>query len=98
MIRSREASIAFCLSFFFLMIRRPPRSTLFPYTTLFRSRPPRASGLLAERAASGGMALDRVAPWGGRTHPVLAVELTHGNPAARPGSYRQASVDCGTRL
>src|SRR2546429_4545447 len=26
------------LSFFFLMIRRPPRSTLFPYTTLFRSR------------------------------------------------------------
>src|SRR2546430_10864639 len=33
------------LSFFFLMIRRPPRSTLFPYTTLFRSdrgrrRPP----------------------------------------------------------
>src|SRR5256885_3673123 len=27
------------LSFFFLMIRRPPRSTLFPYTTLFRSLP-----------------------------------------------------------
>src|SRR5947208_13255460 len=29
--------IACCFSFFFLMIRRPPRSTLFPYTTLFRS-------------------------------------------------------------
>src|SRR3712207_8022146 len=27
-------------SFFFLMIRRPPRSTLFPYTTLFRSCDP----------------------------------------------------------
>src|ERR1043165_4355532 len=27
------------LCFFFLMIRRPPRSTLFPYTTLFRSMP-----------------------------------------------------------
>src|SRR5258708_37534512 len=27
------------LFFFFLMIRRPPRSTLFPYTTLFRSFP-----------------------------------------------------------
>src|SRR2546429_7379257 len=27
------------LFFFFLMIRRPPRSTLFPYTTLFRSTP-----------------------------------------------------------
>src|SRR5947207_14803550 len=26
------------LPFFFLLIRRPPRSTLFPYTTLFRSR------------------------------------------------------------
>src|SRR3712207_7851391 len=26
-----------CTTFFFLMIRRPPRSTLFPYTTLFRS-------------------------------------------------------------
>src|SRR5439155_6237398 len=40
-------------NFFFLMIRRPPRSTLFPYTTLFRSsaqysfglpRPPRGRG------------------------------------------------------
>src|SRR6201996_9736196 len=30
-------SDSFC-SFVFLMIRRPPRSTLFPYTTLFRSR------------------------------------------------------------
>src|SRR2546430_5895882 len=31
--------VYFCryISFFFLMIRRPPRSTLFPYTTLFRS-------------------------------------------------------------
>src|SRR2546426_2775666 len=29
---------ALSLFFFFLMIRRPPRSTLFPYTTLFRSR------------------------------------------------------------
>src|SRR3712207_8520938 len=33
--------------FFFLMIRRPPRSTLFPYTTLFRSR---AAGRRADRA------------------------------------------------
>src|ERR1043165_10213894 len=29
--------LVFSLFFFFLMIRRPPRSTLFPYTTLFRS-------------------------------------------------------------
>src|SRR5437868_4793866 len=32
------------LFFFFLMIRRPPRSTLFPYTTLFRSRVLRRPG------------------------------------------------------
>src|SRR5476651_2757941 len=31
-------NLGFFLNFFFLMIRRPPRSTLFPYTTLFRSR------------------------------------------------------------
>src|SRR3989449_7364643 len=34
----RIMSSPFFLLFFFLMIRRPPRSTLFPYTTLFRSR------------------------------------------------------------
>src|SRR5439155_19108993 len=35
-----SSSVSFCIfffSFFFLMFRRPPRSTLFPYTTLFRS-------------------------------------------------------------
>src|SRR2546426_6520440 len=31
-------SPSICFYFFFLMIRRPPRSTLFPYTTLFRSQ------------------------------------------------------------
>src|SRR5688572_31711232 len=30
-------NLNFCIIFFFLMIRRPPRPTLFPYTTLFRS-------------------------------------------------------------
>src|SRR3989338_8133236 len=43
-LHSRHSSLShalFCLTFniFFLMIRRPPRSTLFPYTTLFRSHP-----------------------------------------------------------
>src|SRR2546430_16456387 len=44
--------------FFFLMIRRPPRSTLFPYTTLFRSR----------TKPSNIPARDRRQP-GARTHP-----------------------------
>src|SRR5471032_3573935 len=43
--------------FFFLMIRRPPRSTLFPYTTLFRScRGPAGRGIppaAGRRGASG---------------------------------------------
>src|SRR2546425_7860861 len=37
--------------FFFLMIRRPPRSTLFPYTTLFRSKPTQ-DGLGPSRTAN----------------------------------------------
>src|SRR3982751_7058421 len=38
-IESSQARSVVCVAlfFFFLMIRRPPRSTLFPYTTLFRS-------------------------------------------------------------
>src|SRR6266550_8437332 len=38
MIGSYFALFVFFFFIFFLMIRRPPRSTLFPYTTLFRSR------------------------------------------------------------
>src|SRR5437870_10649218 len=34
---------------FFFLLRRPPRSTLFPYTTLFRSRGPRGDGVCDER-------------------------------------------------
>src|SRR6266545_6319687 len=44
----RLAGLVSCLFFFFLMIRRPPRSTLFPYTTLFRSLARRAHQLEAE--------------------------------------------------
>src|SRR2546425_12576761 len=40
------------LLFFFLMIRRPPRSTLFPYTTLFRSILSAAKDLCVRRARS----------------------------------------------
>src|ERR1044071_1471116 len=34
-----KSHLLLCCLVFFLMIRRPPRSTLFPYTTLFRSLP-----------------------------------------------------------
>src|SRR5687768_18284746 len=48
--------------FFFLMVRRPPRSTLFPYTTLFRSG--RAARAALPVAATPGKAGDRH-PWPG---------------------------------
>src|SRR3712207_7556130 len=38
MVAYKSAGYGAIKIFFFLMIRRPPRSTLFPYTTLFRSR------------------------------------------------------------
>src|SRR5260370_296900 len=44
------------LLLFFLMIRRPPRSTLFPYTTLFRSASPTSTErtlIIAGRVAAG---------------------------------------------
>src|ERR1041385_9336913 len=41
------------LFLFFLMIRRPPRSTLFPYTTLFRSWAPSSSSGTHARSAAG---------------------------------------------
>src|SRR2546429_4474210 len=51
--------------FFFLMIRRPPRSTLFPYTTLFRSSPvdgdelaPFDDAAVGAQPARGGVHLD----------------------------------------
>src|SRR5256885_13843255 len=59
--------------FFFLMIRRPPRSTLFPYTTLFRSDP----GLGRSRAAAvpGGL------PCQGSAHGVLRDDRPQRLPA-----------------
>src|SRR6266849_8132648 len=45
--------------FFFLMIRRPPRSTLFPYTTLFRSRHQPHAGPRGHGAARARRIRDR---------------------------------------
>src|SRR5690606_42148209 len=58
------------LYFFFLMIRRPPRSTLFPYTTLFRSA--------AGRLALARRTVDRVGA--ARAACRRAVRLRHPRP------------------
>src|SRR5258708_31100883 len=49
-----------CSPLFFLMIRRPPRSTLFPYTTLFRSH--HARGRSRRKRACPNRARDRELP------------------------------------
>src|SRR6266487_4458541 len=62
----------FVLCFFFLMIRRPPRSTLFPYTTLFRSGADQGLHLLQPGAGHGE----------GVLVPVVAVEQLQRQHAA----------------
>src|SRR3712207_9237416 len=54
-VSSRCRRVMFYVFFFFLMIRRPPRSTLFPYTTLFRSPTTRTTPTSARwRSSSAG--------------------------------------------
>src|SRR2546430_5188611 len=60
----------FSFVFFFLMIRRPPRSTLFPYTTLFRSLTSTASVTLQSAASF----VPQVNPLSGDPHDVLKVQ------------------------
>src|SRR3712207_6939974 len=75
MYRMRSATVdGYGFVFFFLMIRRPPRSTLFPYTTLFRSKPARR----AARHLAGGDAEEGARPGRG------AARLRR-NPARRRG-------------
>src|SRR2546422_11626941 len=55
--------------FFFLMIRRPPRSTLFPYTTLFRS---------CSTRSHPGFPLDRGCPEGALHRPLAPMTQADG--------------------
>src|SRR5206468_3436234 len=74
-IHIKSSTSPLSLLFFFLMIRRPPRSTLFPYTTLFRSL---AEAESADRAAYGAL-------WRTRARPGLRWSL-RGN-----GLFRRAT-------
>src|SRR6476661_8203873 len=81
--------------FFFLMLRRPPRSTLFPYTTLFRSRtrrdPPGPRPRVAPPATVDRPSPDRPA----RRSAVgrRSCELDDGPAAAEPGVELVPVVD-----
>src|SRR2546421_3252368 len=58
---SRHTTTQLFLYFFFLMIRRPPRSTLFPYTTLFRSGGGECLGVRRDLKQRVGVDATRVA-------------------------------------
>src|SRR5436309_11433894 len=62
--------------FFFLMIRRPPRSTLFPYTTLFRSARCRSRGSRIRSASTRSKAVAPSAPDSTRKGPLRSEEHT----------------------
>src|SRR5438045_6568746 len=66
------------------MLRRPPRSTLFPYTTLFRSR--HEDPLLARRAAEPERIADRPLPGGGSPRPPRLVSGPRDRKSTRLNS------------
>src|SRR2546423_10055349 len=72
------------------MIRRPPRSTLFPYTTLFRSQQPGL--ILTGDNASGGYVVQR---WDGTGHFSLDRQTTPQNTNHEP--LNEANV-CSKKL
>src|SRR3712207_8824068 len=69
---------------FFLMIRRPPRSTLFPYTTLFRS-PARCSSRGSRASPPGCPRSFRLLRSGGTPAPSSAGRSAHHRSATRWG-------------
>src|SRR3712207_7674867 len=79
--------------FFFLMIRRPPRSTLFPYTTLFRS-PGRAAGVGFRRRAAGGA---RRAAGGDAGDPRPPVLGEAGEPPRHPPRSEEHTSELQSR-
>src|SRR5882762_7816282 len=76
---------SYILFFFFLMLRRPPRSTLFPYTTLFRSpRVPAGGGALSDLALVRACQLP-----GGRAQAPAAGPVAMGRAASGLPPHRR---------
>src|SRR5437762_6402770 len=92
--------------FFFLMIRRPPRSTLFPYTTLFRSRSrrwpaPAAAPRAAPRSRCRAGGEDRKSTRLNSSHrcisyAVFCLKKKNNRRHHRRNLYSEATVSGGT--
>src|SRR5260370_41312281 len=79
------------LFFFFLMIRRPPRSTLFPYTTLFRSD-------IGPGRICNATRVRRYATPSGVRVTVLGLKIGYGRVSTRdqnPDAQRDALTEIG---
>src|SRR6266480_5375833 len=76
-------TIRLFLYFFFLMIRRPPRSTLFPYTTLFRSSAASRTRRLRGLQRSRRRAQNRVCPARRRSEEHTSELQSHVNLVCR---------------
>src|SRR5580765_2210303 len=87
-----------CTAFvFFLMLRRPPRSTLFPYTTLFRSRIPHRRGDPREAddaRAQGGSLRDRKSTRLNSSHPSISYAVFCLKKKRKPDDV---ATGCGLR-
>src|SRR3989440_10889176 len=79
--------VIYTFLFFFLMIRRPPRSTLFPYTTLFRS-PVRAPSCTNSSHSGMLIPLDR------EGHRIPSAEAEGGNAALQVAALQFEARRC----
>src|SRR5690606_41863056 len=81
------------LHLFFFMLRRPPRSTLFPYTTLFRSEPALMSGTVRENIAYG-----REGATDAEVEQAARVANAHDFIVALPNGYDTMVGERGVKL
>src|SRR2546427_2150052 len=77
--------------FFFLMIRRPPRSTLFPYTTLFRSQLRKAQG--HDPQALAHMAEQARCAQRGAPSPAQTAHVQRRSNATRPSDRKSTRLN-----
>src|SRR2546427_550528 len=91
-----RTSLDFC--FFFLMIRRPPRSTLFPYTTLFRSTINSFAASSDFAATSTGASACPTSPatLAAGANCTINVTFTPTASGARAGKLSLADTDCSS--